>query len=172
MIARPAALRIALAAVAFALLPTAAGAAAVATDPGVKATTTSYVFKLSIGMPEHMWTLAQVKAKHPTTGEVMLMGSMGGAMSMGGSQRHLEVHIFSRATGKVVVGAHPTIKATDATIKNAMTMTVPAAEMKGVTSGVSDVHYGNNVSLVGGHLYRVTVSLRGEHAVLAARAPK
>ncbi len=83
MIDRPAALRIALAAFAFALLPTATGAAAVAADTGAKTTTKSYVFKLSLGMPEHMWTLAQVKAKHPTTGEVMLMGSMGGAMSMG-----------------------------------------------------------------------------------------
>src|SRR5437867_216065 len=85
-----------------ALAATAAAVAAMTPTTQTK-TTKSYVFKLSIGMSEQMWTPAQVKAKHPTSGEVMLMGSMmSGGMSMGSSQRHLEVHITSRATGRVV----------------------------------------------------------------------
>jgi hypothetical protein len=142
------------------------------TGPAAQASTKSYVFKLTIGMPEQMWTPAQVKIKHPTAGEVMLTGSMGGAMSMGGSQRHLEIHIFARSTGQVVAGAHPTISAFDTSVNNAMMMKVPVAEMEGVTTGAADLHYGNNVDLVGGHVYRVTVTLNGQRAVLLAAAPK
>ena len=123
-------------------------------------------------MPEQMWTPAQVKANHPSTGEVMVMGSMGGAMSMGGSQRHLEVHILSRATGKAVAGAHPTMSAIDTTMKDSMPIKVPVAAMEGVTSGAADLHYGNNVHLIGGHVYKVTVTLNGQRAVLRATAPK
>jgi hypothetical protein len=134
--------------------------------------TASYVFKLSIGMAEKMWTPAQVRTKHPKTGEVMVMGSMAGAMSMGGSQRHVEVHITSRATGKVVAGAHPTISAIDTNAKNAMAIKVPVAAMQGVMTGAADLHYGNNVDLVAGHMYTVRISLKGERAVFQMRAPK
>jgi len=141
---------------------------------GRNATTKSYSFTLSIGMSEQMWTPAQVKAKHPKTGEVMLKGTMSGmgGMSMGGSLRHLEVHIKSLATGAVVAGAYPTITALDITAKDAMPVTVPYSEMEGVTEGAADLHYGNNVDLVGGHTYKVTVTLHGESAVLEAVAPK
>ena len=100
------------------------------------------------------------------------MGSMAGAMSMGGSQRHVEVHITSRATGKVVAGAHPTISAIDTNVKSAMTIKVPVAAMQGVITGAADLHYGNNVDLVAGHVYKVTISLNGERAVFQMRAPK
>jgi hypothetical protein len=134
--------------------------------------TKSYVFKLSIGMPEQMWTRAQVRAKHPKTGEVMVGGAMAGGMAMGGSTRHLEVHVTSRATGKVVMGAHPTISAIDANVKNAMMMKVPVAMMQGVSEGVADLHYGNNVNLVAGHIYKVAITLRGERVVFRIKSPK
>ena len=155
------------------LVPPALAASGVttSTSPQTKSTA-SYVFKLSIGMPEKMWTPAQVRAKHPTTGEVMLMDTMAGAMSMGGSQRHVEVHITSRATGKVVMGAHPTISAIDTNMKNAMTIKVPVAVMQGVIVGAADLHYGNNVDLVAGHTYKVGISLKGERAVFQMRVPK
>ena len=149
----------------------AAGSTTPSPSPQTKSTA-SYVFKLSIGMAEQMWTPAQVRAKHPKTGEVMLMGSMAGAMSMGGSQRHVEVNITSRATGKVVTGAHPTISATDMSMMNAMAVKVPVAAMQGVMAGAADMHYGNNVALVGGHMYKVTVTLNGERVVFQMRAPK
>jgi hypothetical protein len=126
-------------------------------------TTKSYVLKLTIGMAEHMWTPAQVKAKHPTTGEVMLLGSMSSGM-MGGSQRHLEVHITSRPTGKVVAGAHPAMTALDTSADNAMMITIPVVEMQGVTEGSCDLHYGNNVELTAGHVYKITVTLNGQWA--------
>ena len=155
-----------------ALLAPAAFAAGVSpTSPQTKSTH-SFVFKLSIGMAERMWTPAEVRSKHPKTGEVMVMGVMGGAMSMGGSERHIEVHITSRATGKVVTGAHPTISAVDTGVKNAMTIKVPVAAMQGVTSGAADLHYGNNVQLVPGHTYKVTITLSGERTIFWMKAPK
>lgn len=156
------------------LLAPAAFAASRAVAPGSPQTTStkSYVFKLSIGMSERMWTPAQVRAKHPKTGEVMVMGSMGGAMSMGGSERHVEVHITSRATGKVVVGAHPSIYVVDTEVKNAMSIKVTVAAMQGVLSGAADLHYGNNVRLVAGHAYNVTITLKGERTVFRMKAPK
>jgi hypothetical protein len=153
------------------LVPSALAAGSGTQSPQTKSTS-HYVFKLSIGMAERMWTPAQVRAKHPKTGEVMVMGSMGGAMSMGGSQRHVEVHITARATGKVVTGAHPTITAIDTNAKNAMMIKVPVAAMQGVISGATDLHYGNNVQLVAEHVYKVTVSLKGEHATFRMKAPK
>jgi len=139
--------------------------------PGLRATTRSYDFTLTLGMPEQMWTLAQVKAMHPKMGELMLMGSMAGGMPMGDTQRHLEVHIYSRATGKPVAGADPTISIVDTSVKNAAPQKVPVAEMESVRIGPADLHYGNNVELTGGHTYRVIVTLNRQVAVLQATAP-
>src|SRR5437870_13834956 len=74
-----------------------------------QATTASYKLTLSVGPVEAMYTPAEVKAKHPTSGEVMLAGgsTSTGGMPMGGSMRDLSVHIHSRATGKVVTNAKP-----------------------------------------------------------------
>ncbi len=159
--------------VAVVLASTAAASTRMAPSTQTK-TTKSYVYKLSLGMSEQMWTAAQVKVKHPTTGEVMLMGSMmsGGSMGMGGSTRHLEVHIMSRSTGKTIMSAHPTMTATDAGATGSMMMNISVAEMRGVTAGSSDTHYGNNLKLVPGHMYKVTVKLHGESATFSVRAPK
>jgi hypothetical protein len=171
MMTRPSAVlfRVLLVASAAAVAAPIASAATQMSPPTKTVTTKGYVFKLSIGMSEQMWTQAQVRAKHPTTGEVMLMGSMGGAMSMGGAARHLEVHIISRADGKVVAGAHPTITAMDTTVKNGMAIKVPVAVMEGITAGAADLHYGNNVHLITGHTYKITVTLHGERAVFHAK---
>ncbi len=127
----------------------------------------SYVFALSIGPLEQMYTPAQVKAKHPKSGEVMFSGTMRGGMSGMGmsssSDRHLEVHICNSA-GAVVRGAHPTIVVNDPKAKT-MTITVPIATMEGVDEGPSDYHYGNNVALTAGHEITVTVKLTGETVV-------
>lgn len=128
-----------------------------------------YTFALTIGPAEQMYTAAQVKSKHPKTGEVMLTGTMA-AMSMGGSTRHLEVHICT-ASGAVVIGAHPTISVNDPMAKTMM-MSVPISTMEGIGMGSSDYHYGNNVDLTAGHHVTVTVTLNGHHAVFHTTVPK
>jgi hypothetical protein len=154
-----------------ALLAAAPAAARRAGQPGLRATTARFVFTLEFGMPEQMWTRAQAAKMHPKTGELILAGAMSGGMPMGDGQRHLEVHIYSRTTGIAVAGAHPAISLRDVSVANAKTVSVPVAEMEGIAAGPTDLHYGNNVSVVGGQLYLVTVTLDGERALLEARAP-
>ena len=129
-----------------------------------------YTFALTIGPAEQMYSAAEVKAKHPKSGEVMLSGTMA-AMGMGGSTRHLEVHICTTSSGAVVMGAHPTITVDDPMAKTMM-MSVPISTMEGIGMGSSDYHYGNNVDLTAGHHVTVTVTLNGRHVVFHTTVPK
>ncbi|MGH9078455.1 MAG: hypothetical protein ACRDY0_13580, partial [Acidimicrobiales bacterium] len=61
-------------------------------------------------------------------------------------------------------GANPTISLTDTTAGT--TTNVPVSVMQGVTSGESDLHYGNNIVAPVGHSFVVNVSLNGEKAAL------
>lgn len=129
------------------------------------AATQNYRFQLHIGMPEKMYTAAQVKKMHPKSGEMMISGDMTMAgMSMGSASatRHLEVQICSKKTGAVITNAHPTI-----TVKGSMGMTthVSPATMRGVNAGIDDTHYGNNVRMPMGQAFTIKVALNGEIAV-------
>ena len=44
--------------------------------------------------------------------------------------------------------------------------------MRGVDKGASDIHHGNKVAMVPGHVYEVSVTLRGEHAAVKVAAPE
>ena len=90
---------------------------------------------------------------------------------MGGADvRHLEVHICSRSTGKVVQNAQPTITVVDHT-SNGMADHVSVAEMQGIDAGVADLHYGNNITMPAMHRYTVTVTLNGEQAMFNFTRP-
>ena len=134
--------------------------------------TATYQVTLNVGPSEAMYTQAQVKAQHPTTGEVMVGGAMGmgnggHAMGMeGGMTRHLEVHVHLRSTGNVAAGVVPAITLTDKTAM-AMPTKLQAMAMEGIGRGMADLHYGNNVALQAGHHYAVAVSVKGEHATFA-----
>jgi hypothetical protein len=54
--------------------------------------------------------------------------------------------------------------------KMAMPVKVPVVEMEGVGAGAKDFHYGNNVKLIPGHAYKVTVSIGGESASFMFKA--
>ena len=136
------------------------------------ATTGSFRFALRVGMPEKMYTRAEVKAMHPKTGEVMLRGHMSmGGMVMGGATRHLEVQICSKATRSVITNANPTIALRDVTA-HTKTRTMPIAVMTGIGEGNAGLHYGNNTPMRGGHMFVVTVRLKGERVVFRVRSPK
>ena len=127
--------------------------------------TQNYRFQFHIGMPERMYTAAQVKKMHPKSGEMMISGDMTMAgMSMGSTSatRHLEVQICSKKTGAVITNAHPTI-----TVKDSMGMVthVAPATMRGVNAGMGDIHYGNNVKTPIGQAFTTKVALHGETAV-------
>jgi hypothetical protein len=153
----------------FALVATCVAAAATISE---QASTASYALTLNVGPMEAMYTQSQVKAKHPTSGEVMLGGSMmAGSMdsSMGAVRRHLEVHVHSRKSGAVVTNLIPTITLTDETA-HAMAEKLEVVAMEGIGQGSSDLHYGNNVALDPGHTYKVTVALGGQTASLTFKA--
>lgn len=111
----------------------------------------SYRITLKIGPLEQMYTQAQYKKMHPKHGEVMLRGTMAmGGMGMGKMNHHLEVHVLSRARGHVVDNAMVSITY-EARSAMAMAPTkVPVSVMMGIGKGMSDVHYGNNVSMAAG----------------------
>jgi hypothetical protein len=133
------------------------------------ARTKSYSLTLVVGPSESMYTQAQVKKLHPKSGEVMLAGAMsGGSMSMH-ANRHLELSVKSRATGRVVTNVSPQISLYDAAGKGT-TFTVDAVAMQGIGMAMSDVHYGDNVALVAGHVYRVHIVVGGEPVTLSFTA--
>ena len=147
-----------------ALLLTAPASGAVIT----RHATTASQPTLSVGPTETMYTADEVKAKHPKDGEVMVGDSMGmGGMSMGSANRHLEVHVAARATGKVVTNVRPTIVLTDAKAMGGKAMKVNAMAMQGIGQGVADLHYGDNVELTAGHVYQVVVTVKGEKATFS-----
>src|SRR5262249_56028154 len=158
------------------LVAAALGAATVLAAPALgdvitrTATTPTYKLTLSVGPVEKMYTPAEVKAKHPTDGEVMVGDSMSmGGMSMGDANRHLEVHVAARTTGKVVTNAKPAITLTDTT-GMAMAEKVDAMAMQGIGEGGADLHYGDNVTLTTGHTYQVLVKVKGEKATFTFKA--
>jgi hypothetical protein len=135
-----------------------------------RATTATYRLTLTVGPKEAMYTAAEVKAKHPTDGEVMVGDSMDmGGMSAGAANRHLEVHVASRATGKAVTNATPSITLAE-TGGTAMPAKVNAMAMEGIGEGIADLHYGDNVELTAGHVYKVVVTVKGEKATFSFKA--
>lgn len=137
------------------------------TGAAATATTASYRFVLDVGPVQEMYAPSYVKSHHPTSGEVMLGGSM--TTASGPDARHLEVHICQLANHHVVQGANPGLELTDTTTGSAQA--VPVSTMEGVGAGLADLHYGNNVVLVPGHDYALTVTLAGQRATLRFIAP-
>jgi len=136
--------------------------------------TAHYRLELQIGPTEKMFTPAEVKAKHPTDGEVMVGGKMSMGMPMAmmsmatEETRHLEVHVYSLENGKVVTSAQVAIAVTDTSSKKVED--VATVKMYGIQEGIPDTHYGNNVSLPPGS-YGITVTVNGEKAAFEVAIP-
>lgn len=107
-------------------------------------------------------------------------GSMAGMAGMSGSStgtsavpassyRHLEIHICSRSTGKVLSGLNPAIKVVDDTAHD-MSTPVPVAVMQGINQPL-DLHYGNNVVMPPGRTFTVTVTLGTDKATFHVSRP-
>jgi len=94
----------------------------------------------------------------------MLRGTMAmGGMGMPTPNRHLELHVLDRRTGRVVADATVTITYQLMGAMGAMGNTptrVPVAVMEGVGAGLADLHYGNNVAMPPG-AYRVVARVAG-----------
>ena len=135
-------------------------------------TTATYKLTLTVGPKEAMYTAAEVKAKNLTSGEVMIDDRMSmDGMSMGAGNRHLELQIKSRTTSKVL-SLMPKITLTDTNAMSGMAMAdkLHVVAMYGIEEGRSDLHYGNNVKLTAGHMYKVVATVKGEKASFTFRA--
>jgi len=129
-----------------------------------------YRLTLMIGPREAMYTQAQARRSHPTTGEIMLRGTMMGGMGMGMDMlnHHLEVHVLDHRTMRPA--SNPVVSITyQATSPMMMRpVQVPIAVMVGLNMDMSDIHYGNNVSMPGG-AYRVSVHVNQASATYTVR---
>jgi hypothetical protein len=91
------------------------------------------------------------------------MAGSSGSMPMGSgsTMRHVEVHICSKANGKAMVDAMPTMDLRDLTAGSTLS-SMQVGEMQGLDRNPADTHYGNNVSVVPGHRYAVRTTMNGQ----------
>ena len=137
----------------------------------------NYRLTLMVGSEEQMYTRQQADQQHPMSGEVMVSGAMSmpegtpmaaGAplaspmSAMAGDVKHLEVHVAD-GSGQTVADATVMIEVVDNSAGN-MAETVPVATMYGVMAGMSDLHYGNNVTMPSNRDYTVNVTVNGQQA--------
>lgn len=149
-----------------------------------EAQTRHYRLVLLIGPNETVYTSAQARLERPNSGEVMLGGRVSGNIAdvmpeAGDVARsavprslpdlhHLELHVYSRATGKTISEAHVSITVMDSDRKS---RPMPIARMYGVDEGPDDLHYGNNVELPPG-AYSIETAVNGERVRFAVRVPE
>ncbi|HYC14960.1 MAG TPA: hypothetical protein VEC75_11960 [Stellaceae bacterium] len=134
-----------------------------------EAMTPHYRIMLQIGPAEAVYTPAEARLHHPGSGEIMLGGRMSEGTSGLGREptgdpmpdaRHIELHVISRTTGKIIAEAHVTIVIAG---PDKRWNSLPIARMYGIEVGPDDMHYGNNVRLPPG-AYSVRASVNGERA--------
>jgi hypothetical protein len=123
-------------------------------------TTDHYLIVLDILAPEDMFMPADVASQHPGAGELVVNGKA--TPTVGVNLRHMEVHIYDRTNGEVVMGQHPTLTLTDHTAGT--TTSLDATEMRDLIIGEIDDHYGSNSSVAVGHDFTVHVALNADTA--------
>jgi hypothetical protein len=141
-------------------------------DEDVHATETTgrHIFGLSVTGPEVVHTRAEVKARHiEHGGDVLLSGRLATTrVSPTGTPRHFELHVCDAHSGKVLVHLHPSMAVADTTLAS-KPKRIAVATMEGTGEGLNDLHYGDEVVLVSGHSYAVTVTVGSDQAVLPVR---
>jgi hypothetical protein len=124
-------------------------------------TTEHYLVVVNVLPGEAMFTHAEHEQHHPTEGELILSGS---GASLGPESRHVEAHIYDRATGLAVTSEVPTI-----TLLNRTTgerIEVEPTLMQDVNIGELDQHFGNNVAVRSNSDLEITVTVAGEEVTV------
>ena len=116
-----------------------------------------YLVVVNVLPGEAMFTEAERTEKHPTEGELIIDGP---GNALGAHVRHVEAHVYDRATGAVVTDVVPTITITNRTTGE-VTEVAPTL-MQDVNIGVLDRHYGNNVTITPDSDLQVRVTLGDE----------
>jgi hypothetical protein len=120
-----------------------------------------YIVVVNVLPSEHMMTMGDMQMEHPTVGEQIIDGK-GNPIGVG--VRHVEAHIYDRATGKVLTGKVPSIRLTNRTTGEVVD--VPPTLMQDVIIGPLDLHFGNNVPVTGNSDVSVRVTVDGEEVTV------
>jgi len=121
------------------------------------ATSASYLVVVNVLPGEPMFDSNEVHMHHPTEGELALDGV---ANPLGKDVRHIEAHIYDRATGLPDLDVHPAIVVTNHTTGDRIE--VPATLMQDVGIGAIDAHFGNNVRVTGDSDLTLTIDIGDE----------
>jgi hypothetical protein len=119
--------------------------------------TPHYLVVVNVLPSEHMMTMSDMQMQHPTEGELIVDGV---GNPQGEAVRHVEAHIYDRATGRALTGTVPTIKLINRTTGEQID--VPPTLMQDVVIGPLDLHFGNNVPVQGNSDVSVRVTVNGE----------
>ena len=123
------------------------------------ATTAKYFVVANVLPGEHMYTQAERDAEHPTEGELIIAG-IGNALGV--DVRHVEAHIYDRATGTPLSNVTPSIEILNRTTGQRIHVTPTL--MQDIAIGPLDIHYGNNVVVSGNSDLTLAITI-GDEAV-------
>ena len=125
------------------------------------AVTDNYLVVANVLPGEPMFTAAEAADQHPTEGELIISGP---GRALGVNSRHVEAHVYDRATGVPLANLTPRIEVLNRTTGEKIE--VERTLMQDVNIGALDIHYGNNVVIAGNCDLRLTVTIGDEEATL------
>lgn len=125
------------------------------------ASTASYFVVANVLPGEHMYTLAEDVADHPTVGELIISGV---GNPVGDNVRHVEAHIYDRSTGMPLRDVRPSIEVLNR--RTGQRIDVAPTLMQDLAIGALDVHYGNNVAVQGDSDLTITITIGDEVVTL------
>jgi len=123
--------------------------------------TEHYLVVVNVLPGEAMFTHAEHQQHHPTEGELILSGE---GEPLGPTSRHVEAHIYDRATGLATSDAVPTITMVNRTTGERIE--VEPTLMQDVNIGALDRHFGNNVAVPSDSDLSITVVVAGEEVTV------
>jgi hypothetical protein len=126
-----------------------------------EATSTSYLVVVNVLPGERMYTPTELRTQHPVEGEAIIAGN---GSPLGDNVRHVEAHVYDRATGTPVTDVVPVITLTDRT--TGQSINVPPIPMQDINIGAVDRHFGDNVLVLGNSDLRITVAVNHEEVTL------
>ncbi|MGZ4699715.1 MAG: hypothetical protein ACXVH5_06115 [Ilumatobacteraceae bacterium] len=126
------------------------------------ALTTHYLLVVNVLPSERMFSDAEMRSLSPTEGEQILDKGVGDPIGLG--IRHVEAHIYNRATGLPISSIKPSIRVFNRTTGDHVD--VPATLMQDVVIGSSDIHYGNNVPVSGNSDISLAITVGDEEVTV------
>ncbi|MGZ7035915.1 MAG: hypothetical protein ACXVIQ_11950, partial [Ilumatobacteraceae bacterium] len=126
------------------------------------ALTIHYLLVVNVLPSERMFSDAEMRSLSPTEGEQILDKGVGDPIGLG--IRHVEAHIYNRATGLPISSIKPSIRVFNRTTGDHVD--VPATLMQDVVIGSSDIHYGNNVPVSGNSDISLAITVGDEEVTV------